>query len=180
MKKEVRKCKKGGFDSFVCRFCCLRKLAPMGGQIWACLCQSSAVLVHSYGISFSMLARFAKCWGSGALLRLLVGVCWRWLLCWRFCYCYFTFFAVKTMTDLGPTSIRLYSVEAWLFCCQSAAILGHLPYHIGNFHPLFTKHVVGSVGDVGLLLRFPCFSELVCRISYKHLEATCCPDMPRP
>ena len=84
------------------------------------------------------------------------------------------------MTDLGPTSIRLYSVEAWLFCCQSAAILGHLPYHIGNFHPLFTKHVVGSVGDVGLLLRFPCFSELVCRISYKHLEATCCPDMPRP
>ena len=68
------------------------------------------------------------------------------------------------MTDLGPTSIRLLFVEAWLFCCQSAAILGHLPYHIGNFHPLFTKHVVGSVGHAGLLLRFPCFSELVCRL----------------
>ena len=67
------------------------------------------------------------------------------------------------MTDLGPTNIGLLFVEAWLFCCQSAAILGHLPYHIGNFHPLFTKHLVGSVGDVGLLLRFPCFSELVCR-----------------
>ena len=38
-----------------------------------------------------------------------------------------------------------------MFCCQSAAILGHLPYLIGNFHPLFTKHVVGSVEDVGLL-----------------------------
>ena len=47
-----------------------------------------------------------------------------------------------------------------VFCCQSAAILRHLLYHIGNFHPLFTRHVVGSVGDVGLLLRFPCFSEL--------------------
>ena len=50
-----------------------------------------------------------------------------------------------------------------VFCRQSAAILRHLLYHIGNFHPLFTRHVVGSVGDVGLLLRFPCFSELVCR-----------------
>ena len=50
-----------------------------------------------------------------------------------------------------------------VFCCQTAAILRHLLYHIGNFHPLFTRHVVGSVGDVGLLLRFPCFSEQVCR-----------------
>ena len=92
----------------------------MGGQIWACLSQSSAILVHSYGISFSMLARFAKCWGSGALLRLLVGVCWRWLLCWRLCYCYFTFFAVKTLTNLGSTSIRLLFVEAWL--CFAASL----------------------------------------------------------
>ena len=28
------------------------------------LCQSSAILVHSWDISCSMLARFAQCWGS--------------------------------------------------------------------------------------------------------------------
>ena len=79
----------------------------------------------------------------------------------------FYFFALKPMTDLGPTSIsRLHFKAMVVFCCQSAAILRHLLYHIGNFHPLFTRHVVGSVGDVGLLLRFPCFSELVCSPSF--------------
>ena len=34
MKMRSDECKKGGFDSFVCRFCCLRKLAPVGSQIW--------------------------------------------------------------------------------------------------------------------------------------------------
>ena len=34
MKMRSDKCKKGGFDSLFCRFCCLRKLAPMGSQIW--------------------------------------------------------------------------------------------------------------------------------------------------
>ena len=70
------------------------------------------------------------------------------------------------MTDLGPTSIRLlvtFLAAKVFFCCQSAAILGHLFYHIGNFRPLFTRYVVGSVVDVGLLLRFPCFADLVCR-----------------
>ena len=28
------KCKKVGFDSFFCHFCCLCKLAPMSGQNW--------------------------------------------------------------------------------------------------------------------------------------------------
>ena len=120
-----------------------------------------------------MLARFAECWGSletsrGGMLEVIgaVGSMLQALLL-------FYFFALKPMTDLGPTSIsRLHFKAMVVFCCQSAAILRHLLYHIGNFHPLFTRHVVGSVGDVGLLLRFPCFSELVCScnmLMYIHI-----------
>ena len=36
----------------------------MGSQIWGMLRQSSAILVHSWDISFSILAHFTQCWGS--------------------------------------------------------------------------------------------------------------------
>ena len=65
----------------------------------ACLRQSSAILVHS-------LSRFAECWGSleaprGGMLEVIgaVGSMAQALL--LLCY----FFAVKPVTDLGPTSI---------------------------------------------------------------------------
>ena len=55
-----------------------------------------------------MLARFAKCWGSleasrGGMLEVIgaVGSMLRALLLLLY------FFAVKAMTDLGPTSVRL-------------------------------------------------------------------------
>ena len=64
MKMRSDKCKKGGFDSFFVVFVAYESLLQWAVKFGACLHQSSAILVHSWGISFSMLARFAQCWGS--------------------------------------------------------------------------------------------------------------------
>ena len=63
MKMRSDKCKKGGFDSFFVVFVAYESLLQWAVKFGACLHQSSAILVHSWGISFSMLARFAQCWG---------------------------------------------------------------------------------------------------------------------
>ena len=61
-----------------------------------------------------MLARFAQCWGSleacrGGMSEVIgaVGSMLKALLLLIY------FFAVKTMTDLGPTSIRLLVLRPW-------------------------------------------------------------------
>ena len=94
MKMRSDKCKKGGFDSFFVVFVAYESLLQWAVKFGACLRQSSAILVHSWGISFSMLARFAQCWGSvgasrggmlevigavGSMLKALL------LLCHLFC-----------------------------------------------------------------------------------------------
>ena len=67
------------------------------GHVCDRLCQSSAILVHSWDISCSMLARFAQCWGSlepsrGGMLEVIGAVGSRSGLCRRLC-CYVTCFA---------------------------------------------------------------------------------------
>ena len=69
-----------------------------------------------------MLARFAKCWGSleasrGGMLEVIgaVGSMLRALLLLLY------FFAVKAMTDLGPTNIRLLFLRPSLYSRRSAA-----------------------------------------------------------
>ena len=61
------------------------------------LCKSSAIFRHSWGISFSILARFTQCWGSlcsrGGMLEVIGAVGSRSGLCWRLCCCYVTCFA---------------------------------------------------------------------------------------
>ena len=56
--------KKVGFDSFFVIFVAYASLLQWVVKIGARLCQSSAILVHSWGISFSILAHFTRCWGS--------------------------------------------------------------------------------------------------------------------
>ena len=58
------KCKKVGFDSFFVIFVAYASLLQWVVKIGARLCQSSAIVVHSWGISFSILAHFTQCWGS--------------------------------------------------------------------------------------------------------------------
>ena len=56
------KCKKVGFDNFW--FVAYAGLLQWVVKFEACLCQSSAILVHSWDIPFSILAHFTQCWGS--------------------------------------------------------------------------------------------------------------------
>ena len=65
------KCKKVGFDSFFVIFVAYASLLQWVVKIGARLCQSSAILVHSWGMSFSILAHFTRCWGSLELASLL-------------------------------------------------------------------------------------------------------------
>ena len=59
------KCKKGGFDSlFFVVFVAYKNLLQWVVKFGARLCQSSAILVHSWDISFTILAHFTPCWGS--------------------------------------------------------------------------------------------------------------------
>ena len=58
------KCKKVGFDSVFVIFVAYASLLQWVVKIGARLCQSSAILVHSWGISLSILAHFTRCWGS--------------------------------------------------------------------------------------------------------------------
>ena len=103
------KCKKGGFESsFLVVFVAYESLLQWVVKFGARLPQSSAVLVHSWDIFFSILAHFTQCWGTleacrGGMLEVIgaVGSMLKALLLLLY------FFAVKTMTDLGPTSIRL-------------------------------------------------------------------------
>ena len=86
------KCKKGGFDSFL-SFLLLTKACSNGQSNLGHVC---ANLRRSWCI---LRAYPSPCWhvspNVGALLRLLVEVCWKWLglwdLCWRLCCCYCTF-----------------------------------------------------------------------------------------
>ena len=57
---------KKGLDSFLCRFAALsyESLLQWVVKFGARLCPSSAILVHSWDISFSMLEHFTQCWGS--------------------------------------------------------------------------------------------------------------------
>ena len=90
--------------------------------IGARLCQSSAILLHSWGISFSILAHFTRCWGSlepsrGCKLAPVGGQNW----------CTF----VPIFGDRG-------------------AFLGHILFHVGTFRPMlglswaFSWRYVGS------------------------------------
>ena len=77
-------------------------------KIGARLRQSSAILLHSWGISFSILAHFTRCWGSlepsrGCKLAPVGGQNW----------CTF----VPIFGDRG-------------------AFLGHILFHVGTFRPM--------------------------------------------
>ena len=92
------KCKKVGFDSFFVIFVAYASLLQWVVKIGARLCQSSAIVVHSWGISFSILAHFTQCCGSleasrGGMLEVIGAVGSRSGLCWRLCCCYVTCFA---------------------------------------------------------------------------------------
>ena len=58
------KCKKVGFVMFCQVFVAYASLLQWVVKFGARLCQSSAILVHSWDISFSILAHFTQCWGG--------------------------------------------------------------------------------------------------------------------
>ena len=69
------KCKKGGFDSFFVVFVAYKNLLQLVVKFGARLCQSSAILVHSWGISFTILAHFTPLETSrGGMLEVIGAV----------------------------------------------------------------------------------------------------------
>ena len=79
------------FESFIA----YESLLQLAVTFRACLCQSSAIFRHSWGLSFSILTRFAQRWGSlepsrGGMLEVIGAVGSRSGLCWRLCCCYVT------------------------------------------------------------------------------------------
>ena len=78
---------------------------------------------------------------------------------------FYLFFAVKAITDLGPTSIRLFFVEAWL--CFAASL--RLSWGISLISlAIFThcsQNMLWALLRMWGSCRFPCFSELVCRLT---------------
>ena len=81
-RKGLDKCKKCVVESFIA----YESLLQLAVTFTACLSQSSAILVHSWGLSFSILTRFAQRCGSlepsrGGMLEVIGAVGFRSGLC---------------------------------------------------------------------------------------------------
>ena len=104
------------------KFCCFlfayESLLQWVVKFRACSCQSSAILVHSWGIYFYILARFTQCWGSleasrQGMLEVIAAVGSRSGLCWRRCCCYLTCFAA-ILVHLAAFSLP-FDLGMWCF-----------------------------------------------------------------